>query len=179
MTITGTSADIVIAVDAPTASSWSESVVPVCCVSQCRHRQGLRGSGRGRCRRAEINACAPRGRARPRGGELQALEIAARNDAQDLATFEQRDMAEAAVPHQPQRVDRRLVGRKRDWIARHDLVQACARRIAAFGQHAAHRVTAGEDADQPAGIARDQYGAGLSVPHLRAGRHDARGLVEA
>ena len=43
--------------------------------------------------------------------ELRAPEVAAGNDAQDLAVPDQRYVAEAAVPHQAQRVDRRLIGR--------------------------------------------------------------------
>jgi hypothetical protein len=85
--------------------------------------------------------------------ELHAFEVAAGNDAQDLAGPDQWTVAQAAIPHQAQRVDRRLIGR---------------RRISAFRQDPADRIAPGEDPNQPATVARHQNGSGLAAARIRS-----------
>ena len=76
---------------------------------------------------------------------LDALEIPARNHPNDPSVTDQGNMAEPAVPHDSQGVDRTLLRRNRDRIGCHDVGESGGGRIAAFGDDAADHIAASED----------------------------------
>src|ERR1019366_200226 len=75
---------------------------------------------------------------------LQAAEIAARDNADDLAFIDDRDVTKAAVPHDPQSVDRGAAGRHGVRILRHRRTQRRGARILAGGDDA-HQIASGEN----------------------------------
>lgn len=71
-----------------------------------------------------------------------------RDDADDLLAGDHGDMMEAAVRHQPERIDRQIGRRHGGRVGRHDLRQGRLDGILAIGEHAANRVSPGENARQ-------------------------------
>ena len=96
------------------------------------------------------------------------------DDPDDFAGVDNRHVAVTAVFHEPQPLDRRLAGRHRVRIARHDLGQFRFARALVLRQDAVDGVATGKDAGKAAVILDHQHGADTPVSHASAGLADCR-----
>src|SRR5215471_11381287 len=97
-------------------------------------------------------------------GHFLAQEIAPRDDADEAAVVDHRQVAVAARRHAAQGFDGELVGLDRIRVLGHDVAKPRRVGIAAVGNDAMHNVALGEDALEHA-VARYQRGADLAITH--------------
>ncbi|CAI08725.1 hypothetical protein ebA4593 [Aromatoleum aromaticum EbN1] len=98
--------------------------------------------------------------------QFQALEVAARDDADDGAVSDDRQVAIAAVAHHAQRIDRGALARDGVRVGRHHRHKRGAR-IMAFRERSDH-VPAGQNAGEPPFL-HDERRTDATFPHCLAG----------
>ena len=106
-------------------------------------------------------------RSHPQLVQIFVQRVAHRHEAERPVELDDRQMAELALVHDPQRAHERLVRVDRLRLRASSRRPASSRRIAAAAQHAEQRVALGEDADEPRAV-DDQQRADVLPLHLRA-----------